>query len=135
MTLSKTTEYALRTLAHMAAQKSSTCSADFLHRELHIPKKYLQKLLTSLSRKGLITATRGRNGGYVLAKRSTRIYLSDIIDAVEGFRSSPSCFFGFKQCALENPCALHGVWTEAERAVITALSSTRLSDVVRVKHG
>lgn len=47
MTLAKTTEYALRTLRHMSHREHAVFSADLLHRELKIPKKYLQPSVPS----------------------------------------------------------------------------------------
>ena len=52
MTLSKTTEYALRVLALMAGDDKKLHSSLELHKELKIPKKYLQRLLTDLSKNG-----------------------------------------------------------------------------------
>jgi Rrf2 family transcriptional regulator, iron-sulfur cluster assembly transcription factor len=130
MTLSKTTEYALRVLALMAADKNKMYTSAFLHSELKIPKKYLQRLLTDLSKNGLISSTQGRNGGYVFAKKIEKIFISDIIDAVEGFKKEPSCFFGFEKCALENPCAMHDVWVASQQELIKVLSTTRLVDLI-----
>jgi DNA-binding IscR family transcriptional regulator len=50
MTLSKTTEYALRILTLMAAENEKKFSSLYIHSELKIPKKYLQRLLTDLSK-------------------------------------------------------------------------------------
>jgi Rrf2 family transcriptional regulator, iron-sulfur cluster assembly transcription factor len=129
MTLSKTTEYALRVLSFMADDSKKMYSSSYLHKQLKIPKKYLQRLLTGLSKNGLIKSIQGRNGGYVFAKKIERIYLADIIDATEGFSTSPSCFFGFKKCALDEPCAMHDVWASTQQALITTLSTTRLIDL------
>lgn len=130
MILSQTTEYALRALALMSQDERATYSSTFLHRRLGIPRKYLQRLLTGLTKSGLIRSVRGRNGGYVFARSIKRIYMSQIIDAVEGFERVPSCFFGFKVCALDSPCALHDLWSGSQLTLIRALSTTRLSDLV-----
>jgi len=130
MTLSKTTEYALRVLALMAADTEKMYTSAFLHSKLKIPKKYLQRLLTDLSKNGLISSIQGRNGGFVFAKKIEKIFISDIIDAVEGFKKEPSCFFGFEKCALENPCAMHDVWVASQQELIKLLSTTRLVDLI-----
>jgi Rrf2 family protein len=131
MTLSKTTEYALRVLSFMSLNPEKMYSSYYLHRHLKIPKKYLQRLLTDLSKSGLIRSNRGRNGGYVFAKKIDSIYISDIIDAVEGFSHEPGCFLGFKKCALENPCAMHDFWASTQKSLIHTLSSTRLVDLIK----
>lgn len=130
MTLSKTTEYALRVLTLMASDKEKMYTSAYLHTKLKIPKKYLQRLLTDLSKNGLISSIQGRSGGFIFAKKIEKIFISDIIEAVEGFKNEPSCFFGFEKCALENPCAMHDVWSESQKNLIKTLSTTRLVDLI-----
>lgn len=133
MTLSKTTEYALRILTFMAANTEDKYSSVYLHSKLKIPKKYLQRLLTDLSKNGLIKSIQGRKGGFVFAKPIDKIYISDIIDAVEGFSNKPSCFFGFKKCLMDNPCIMHDVWTESQEKLIKVFNSTSLKNMVNKK--
>jgi Rrf2 family protein len=133
MTLSKTTEYALRILTLMASDPEKMYSSLYLHDKLNIPKKYLQRLLTDLSKNGLIKSIQGRNGGFVFAKKIEKIFISDIIDAIEGFSKTPSCFFGFEKCALDNPCAIHDVWITSQNDLIKILSTTKLSDLINRK--
>lgn len=129
MTLSKTTEYALRILTLMISDTEKMYSSAYLFNRLKIPKKYLQRLLTDLSKNGLIKSVQGRNGGYVFAKKIDKIFISDIIEAVEGFKKEPSCFFGFEKCALDDPCAMHDVWSASQEELIKILSTTRLLDL------
>jgi Rrf2 family transcriptional regulator, iron-sulfur cluster assembly transcription factor len=129
MTLSKTTEYVLRILAFMSQDTEKMYSSAQLHKELNIPKKYLQRLLTDLSKSKLIKSIQGRSGGFVFAKKIDKIYLSDIINAVEGFSIEPSCFFGFDKCALDNPCAMHDVWVKSQEELIKVLRKTSLKDL------
>ena len=130
MTLSKTTEYALRTLAFMARSPKVTYSSASLHKALGIPAKYLQRLLTDLTKQGLIRSGRGRNGGYQLCRSSRKIFLSEIIEAVEGLEREATCFFGFGQCPLDNRCAMHDVWARSHERLIRTLSKTRLADLI-----
>ena len=129
MTLSKTTEYALRILTLMASDTKKMHSSIYLHNKSKIPKKYLQRLLTDLSKSGLIKSKQGRSGGFILAKKADKIFISDIIEAVEGFNKEPSCFFGFQKCSLEQPCSMHDVWTKAHHNIIEVLSTTKLSEL------
>ena len=129
MNLSKTTQYALRILNLMAEDAEKMYSSVYLYSELNIPKKYLQRLLTDLSKNGLINSIQGRNGGYAFAKKIDTIFLSDIVEAVEGFQKEPSCFFGFETCILDDPCAMHDIWASSQNEIIKILSKTRLTDL------
>jgi len=114
----------------MAGDEKKLHSSLELHKELKIPKKYLQRLLTDLSKSGLIRSIQGRSGGFLLARKADKIRISEIIDAVEGFRKEPGCFFGFDTCALDNPCSMHDIWTRSQKDFINMLNKTRLSDLI-----
>ncbi|HEX2869447.1 MAG TPA: Rrf2 family transcriptional regulator [Ignavibacteriales bacterium] len=131
MTFSKTTEYALRALTLMTEKPEELLSADYLHKELKIPKKYLQRLLTDLSKSGLIESVRGKYGGYRLGRTSSTIFLSEVIEAVEGFKREPTCFFGFGECIHTSPCAMHDVWAKSQNDIIRVLSNTSLSQLIK----
>ncbi len=131
MKFTRTTEYALRVMAHLARAPREARSSFALHRELRIPKKYLQRLLTTLGKRGLIRSLRGRTGGYVLATEPRTIALADIIEAVEGFDRQPQCLFGFAACKLDRPCAMHDRWARHQKAVVRTLSRATLAELVR----
>jgi len=133
MTFTKTTEYALRTLTFMAQKPDALYSATFLHKQLKIPHNYLQRLLTDLTKCELLKSVRGRHGGFTFFKKIDKIRLSEIINAVEGFKDTPSCFFGFSECAVDNPCAMHEVWTKWQTEIIKKLSTTSLVDLIPKK--
>lgn len=130
MTLSKTSEYALRILVLMANDENKLLSSDSLHKKLKIPKKYLQRLLTILAKEKLIISIRGKYGGYRLGRDSKQINLSRVVEVIEGFNNSPMCFFGFGKCIYNKPCAMHDVWEKTQNDIIKILSSTRLFDLV-----
>ncbi|MEO1589867.1 MAG: Rrf2 family transcriptional regulator [Cyanobacteria bacterium J06632_22] len=48
----------------------------------NLPAPYLEKLLIALRRAGLVTAVRGSQGGYILAKAPAQISLGQILEAV-----------------------------------------------------
>jgi Rrf2 family protein len=127
---SRTTEYALRVMVALARTPREPRSSFALHRELRIPQTYLQRLLTSLGKRKLIRSSRGRKGGFVLALPPGKIALADIIEAVEGFDRQPQCLFGFAECRVEQPCAMHERWARHQRAVVRTLTRATLADVV-----
>ncbi len=84
MNFSKTTSYSLNILSYMANHSDENMSADFLHSQLDIPYQYLRQILTKLSKNGLINSTRGRRGGFELARDVSTISIADIIEITEG---------------------------------------------------
>lgn len=129
MTFSKTTTYALRILTLMANNPEKMYTSVGLNETLKIPKKYLQRLLTDLTKNGIITSIQGRYGGFILSKNPSKITVANIVEAVEGLNEEVSCFFGFEKCALDKPCSMHNVWTDTHKNIIKLLKKTKLSDL------
>ena len=129
MNFNKSTEYALRILSYMSLNESDLYTADVLHENLQIPKKYLQRILTDLVRGNFIISIRGRNGGFSFARDINTIHLAEIINFSEGIAWEQKCFFGFKDCALDQPCIMHNLWAEKHDAQVRMLNSTTLGDL------
>ena len=108
-------------------------SAEQLFVKLKIPKKYLQRLLTDLSKSGFIKSARGRNGGFCFERKPNQIFLSEIIALTEGVNWEPKCIFGFGECAFDNACAMHEKWCDTHYSLAAMLKSTRLSDLKKTK--
>ena len=127
MLFSKTAEYALRILSFMAKEDIELFPADYLHKKLDIPQRYLRRLMTDPIRSGLILSIRGRNGGFSFAKDPSGIYVSDIITTIDGSNVLNPCIMGFEECALKNPCPMHELWKETHERIINTLTSVTLS--------
>jgi len=131
MHFSKTTEYAIRVLTYLHRNDSKPQSVAHLHTELDLPYKYLTKMMTELEKKGLLSASKGRNGGFTLAINADKIYLCDIVEAVGESLESSRCILGFEMCDASNPCALHGRWLEPKKAIDEMLQTTSLASLVK----
>jgi len=131
MFISKTSEYALRILTYMAHNSETQFSAQKLFTELQIPKRYLMRLLTDLSKSGFIKSARGRRGGYEFAKPLDNIYFSEIIDSVEGLLSFEACVLGNAFCPVDKPCVMHKLWDKPKKAFLDTIRSTTLADLKR----
>jgi Rrf2 family protein len=127
MIFSSTTRYALRILIQMSQDKDHLVSANTLHEKLGIKRQYLRRLLTDLTRYGFIHSSRGRNGGYELAKDPGQIYLDEIIEAIEGFKSFEGCLLGVTDCNQSPECVMHSVWADSRNAMIHTFRTTTLA--------
>ena len=127
MKLSKTSEYAIRILSFMAREPEKKYSAKYMVEQLQISDKYLRKILTTLSKSGIIKSTKGRDGGYIFQKEIQEIFLSDIIDSIEGMEKYLSCVLGFSECSDVEPCAFHQQWVHVRNTLVESLNSTSLA--------
>jgi Rrf2 family protein len=130
MILSNTATYVIRVLSLMATDQNKQYTADFLIEKLDISDKYLRRLMTQLSKAGLIKSIRGRGGGYVFAKPIDSIFLVDIINAVEESDKYTGCILGFSHCSDDNPCVLHNQWAKIKEEIMEMLSTTSLQMII-----
>ncbi|NMC39385.1 MAG: Rrf2 family transcriptional regulator [Bacteroidales bacterium] len=130
MNFTKTTSYSLRVLTWMAQNENIIMSASHLHKQLNIPYSYLRSVLLDLAKKGLITGIRGRNGGFRLARAKNDIFLSEIVDAVEGLDNLEKCFFGFVKCPFNNRCLFHPLWVRMRSEIKDLLTEMTLADML-----
>jgi len=108
---SKKCEYGMQAILYLAAQESgSLVSADDISKALKIPKEFISKILQSLRESGLISSSKGKSGGFSLAKPASRIKLIDIVAAIDGLDMFDSCVLGFPECSPTHPCPVHNTW-------------------------
>lgn len=85
MKISVKCNYALRAMFDLALNNGrQSLSINDIARNQKIPKRYLEHILLSLKRQGLVESLRGKAGGYRLAKQPRDIKVSEIIEAIEG---------------------------------------------------
>ena len=131
MRLFKSSEYAIRCLVYMAASNCDVCSVKKMSDALGIPYKFLGRLMSRLGMAGIVTARRGKNGGYRIARPLQDVYLADIIDVVEGIENYDRCILGFETCDAENPCPLHDQWNGHKEGIRGMIDSVTLADLAR----
>jgi Rrf2 family transcriptional regulator, iron-sulfur cluster assembly transcription factor len=126
-----TGEYALRAMAYMAmVEPGKYVLARDMGSELGIPPNYLGKVLQSLAREGLLESLRGRNGGFCLTRPPKKIFLFEILSAVEPMKRYETCILGRKTCCDETACPIHYTWKEARDKVLSMFRKTPLTKLV-----
>lgn len=130
MQFPQTSEYALRAMARLAAQKrGEPLRAKDLSQDVGIPLPYLSKILRRLVTAGLLTSEKGHGGGFILAKAPSRIKFSDILVAVDHGVEPNRCVFGWGKCNSRNPCPLHDTWSQLNLSFNEWARTTSLADI------
>jgi FeS assembly SUF system regulator len=132
MRLSSMADYAVVTMCAAARHcGSARVSAADLAEETGLPVPTVQKLVSLLSRAGLLRAVRGAGGGLKLARPAAAISLADIVEAVEGPIALTACVErGRHDCGLESCCNVRphwGVVNETLRGALAGVPLTRLA--------
>jgi Rrf2 family cysteine metabolism transcriptional repressor len=85
MKLSKKSEYGLRALLELTLAHGKTMlQRHAIATRQHIPVEFLEQILLSLKRAGLVSSRRGIKGGYVLIKAPQDITLGQVIRVLDG---------------------------------------------------
>lgn len=131
MIFSASTTHALRALAWLAAHggNGAILGRD-LAGKLKIPPDYLSKVLATLARSGLLTASRGAKGGYRLARPPERIRLVEVVTPFEGKRARSGCLLRpDRPCRESSACSAHTSWGGVNEAYREFLEKTTVADI------
>ena len=131
MKLSTRTRYGVRAMLQLAENYGKEpLQLRIIARDQEVSVKYLEQLMTVLKAAGFVTAVRGFNGGYVLAKSPGQIRISDCFDCLEGPVITAECVDNANSCSRSTDCVARLLWAEVQNAVRTVLESTTLQDLI-----
>ncbi len=74
--------------------------------EYGVSFSFLQKVAGILKRSGLITATRGKAGGYILSREPEAINLKEVIEILDGPVTLMPCQSKHSQCPRTSSCTV-----------------------------
>ncbi|MET0239318.1 MAG: Rrf2 family transcriptional regulator [Sphingobium sp.] len=94
---------------------------------IHVPTA--QKLVSLLTRAGLLNSARGAGGGIRLTRPAAEISLADVVEAVEGPIALTACVEGIHVCERESLCAVKPHWSPVNEAVRGALAHVSLASL------
>ena len=96
-----------------------------------ISDSYLENILLSLKSSGIISTTRGPNGGYVLRRPPSEITFLEVVKALEGDISTVDCIGNPGYCKRNELCSTREVWKKMEEAQVNILKSITVQDIVK----
>jgi Rrf2 family protein len=130
--LTRRSEYALLALIHLARAKGEGyVVAAAIAEAQGLPGKFLEQLLMTLKRGGLVKSQKGPHGGYKLARPAEKISLAEIIRLLDGALAptdSVSRYF-YEPTPVEKEKRLLRVFKEIRDLVSARLEKTTLADV------
>lgn len=131
MQLSSFTDYSLRVLIYAAVRPETRCLTTEVAEAFGVSRHHLVKVVNELQHLGYVATTRGREGGFTLAKEPQQIRIGDVVRATEGTMALVECFDReTNTCPLTRACGLKGVLHEAFGAFLSVLDRCTLADLV-----
>lgn len=129
--LSQTAEYALRAAVWLAEHPQGPVRVGDLAHALRVPQNYLSKTLHQLARAGVLASTRGKHGGFQLARRPAAIRLLEIVQPFEPLTDRRTCVLGRAVCSDAAPCQAHDRWKQVMSTTTAFFGETTLADLIR----
>lgn len=130
MRISTFTDYSLRVLIQAAIRHPQRVTIDEVAESYAISRNHLIKVINELARAGFIITKRGRGGGFVLARPSGRITLSEVVKFGEDGTPLIECFDPVgNKCAITPVCKMKSMFGEAMRAFHSVLARYTIADV------
>ena len=131
MKISTKGRYALRLMVDLAmADHPGPVSLKDVADRQHLSDKYLEQIVTPLSRAGLVRSVRGAGGGYLLTRRPEEYTVGDILRPLEGDLAPVECATDEQYCDRCGECVTLELWQEIHRAVSQVVDNTTLADLV-----
>ncbi|HMB71059.1 MAG TPA: Rrf2 family transcriptional regulator [bacterium] len=124
-------EYAIRALTHLAIYgEGKPIQVKSIADEEDIPRHFLAKILNQLTYKGLVKATRGPGGGFMLTRAPEEILVRDIVQSVDGFEAiQRRCVLGLDECNDAQPCPMHDAWAGFRERFLGSVSGLSLAEM------
>jgi Rrf2 family nitric oxide-sensitive transcriptional repressor len=131
MQLNAFTDYALRVLVYAAAHPGDRCLTADVATAFGISRHHVVKVVNELQHLGYIETTRGRTGGFTLARPPEQIRVGDVVRRTETAMVLVECFDrSTNACPLAHACGLKGALAEAFKSFLAVLDRYTIADMV-----
>lgn len=129
MKLSSKTKYGIKA-CHFLGLKypDEVVPASMLESYVSVSGKYLEKIMRMLSGRGIVSASRGANGGYFLARPPKDITVGEIVRALEDDMEIIECVKEDGKCKC---CPSSGVWKRLYKGINDLLDSMTLEQMIK----
>ena len=132
MMISTKGRYALRVMLDLAGHRESGYIplAEIAARQ-KISEKYLESILSVLSKAGMLDALRGKGGGYRLAKPPERCTVGSILRLTEGSLAPVACLEDDAyQCPRMADCRTLPMWRKLDAMIRTFFDGITIADLM-----
>ena len=131
MKLSTKTRYGTRILIELALQvNQGAIQVSKISLSQKIPVKYLEQLLRTLKKAGIVKSVRGPKGGHLLAKDASEISLGEIVRLFEGQTDLVECVSFPEKCEMAAECLVRNAWYDATSVLYEKLDGISIADLI-----
>ena len=133
MIVSTKGRYALRVMVHFALHgKDTYIPLKEIAESEGISQKYLESIMTTLSKAGFVDAVHGKGGGYRLNRAPSQYTVGSILKLTEGGLSAVSCTSqGAAACSRTECCQAKPMWDKLDRMIDEFFEGITIADLLK----
>lgn len=127
--LSNSSKYALKAVLYLAlhTDENNKMMVRHISERINVPRAYIAKLLQELSKRKIISSTRGPKGGFYLTSSNKNQAIMQIIEVIDGKKRMESCVLGLEDCNELKPCPIHSLISPSRSKMIELLESKTIN--------
>ncbi len=134
--LSKRTKYGIKALVYLARKEESTpINIAEISTHENISRKFLESILLTLKKNGILGSKKGKTGGYYLIKKPSEVKMASVLRILEGpIAMVPCVSLNFYEkcddCPDEDICTVNALMREVRDSTLSILNDNTLADLV-----
>lgn len=129
--ITRDTDYAIRAICCIAGADKEMVSAQYLTKELDIPRPFMRKILQALNKHRILRSYKGKSGGFCLAVDPEKISVFDMIEIFQGAFELNEHVFKGNTCPHLKICLLKEQLDKAERDLIKQLKAITVFSLIK----
>ncbi|MDE7219121.1 MAG: Rrf2 family transcriptional regulator [Oscillospiraceae bacterium] len=135
MMISTKGRYALRVLIDMAEHQSGGyVPLKEIAQRQEISEKYLEGIVKTLVKGGVLTGLRGKGGGYQLSKTPDQLTVGAILRLTEGTLAPVACLEqGAAPCSKVSRCRTYAMWQGLDQVISEYLDGFTIADLMEIE--
>ncbi len=136
--LSKKTKYGLKALTYIARSEDDVPQqVNVIAKSEQIPQKFLESILLTLRKSGILGSKKGKHGGYYLRKEPSEILMTEVMRVLEGPIAMVPCvslnyYEKCDDCIDEATCSVNKLMIQVRDNTLEVFRNTTLADLSAV---
>ncbi|KAB1068433.1 Rrf2 family transcriptional regulator [Tamlana haliotis] len=137
--LSKKTKYGLKALTFIARSEGDLpLQVAEIAKQEQIPQKFLESILLTLRKAGILGSKKGKHGGYYLRETPEDILMTDVMRVLEGPIAMVPCvslnyYEKCDDCVDEELCSVNKLMLQVRDSTLNVFRNTTLADLSHPK--
>lgn len=131
MMISTKGRYALRVMLDLALQPAGEyISLKSISQRQAVSMKYMEAIVATLNKAGMVESLRGKKGGYRLTRKPREYTVGEILKLTEGSLAPVTCLDCENPCQRAESCITRPMWLELDKLIDDYLESKTLADLL-----